>query len=139
MFVVVALLAAFLAYETRWIHRRQQYLAEHPEALMNLLTEETTTAPGLLWLLGERGRVELSVQVPDFYQDKDYHRTHAGPEAELARELFPEATVVVRTRHTIWYTWKPGKPWTWGMRTKPPKPKPVLPKPTQPKVASDSP
>jgi hypothetical protein len=111
MFVVVTLSAVFIAYNTHWMRQRHSYLADHPGATYN---DSPTRAPGLLWLFGERGLEEVRVQVPGFNRDREFHKTNAGPEAEEARRLFPEARVVAKENNTIWYTWRPRTPWTWG-------------------------
>jgi hypothetical protein len=114
MFVVVTLSAVFIAYNTHWMRQRHSYLADHPKAIHPRVHDVPTRAPSLLWLFGERGWQEIQVQVPWFERDREFHKTHAGPEAEEARRLFPEAIIVALEKNTLWYTWRPGTTWAWG-------------------------
>jgi hypothetical protein len=119
MFVVVTGAAALLGYNTYWIRQRHAYLTNHPEAIHDVPQyEQPVRAPGLLWLFGERGKSYIAVQAPGFMKDRDFHKLHAGPEAEEARRLFPEAILEVEDGELLINTWKPGKPWTWGSSKK---------------------
>ena len=88
----------------------------------------------MLWLFGQRGTAELNVAVEEFFRQHE-RGIRSYPDVDLARELFPEATVTVLTafvprpkggHHVVVDTLTPGKiPW-WNQ---PPAPKQS--KPTQ--------
>jgi hypothetical protein len=126
LFVGVTLVCIWLGWSVSWIRQRHKYLADHPEAsALPDPKDKPATAPGLLWMLGEPARTRMVVHSPDFAKKKDYHRKYAGPEADRARELFPEAIIVVIEKPkksksgrggTVWHTWVPGKEWDWGKK-----------------------
>ena len=96
MFVVVTVLAAFLAYHVNWIRQRHRLLAEealrHETARWPFEEEyDGQRAPGLLWLFGERGlkSVELMIdgQEEGRLTERDLVRL------DQAASLFPEADI----------------------------------------------
>ncbi|HEY2839127.1 MAG TPA: hypothetical protein VGJ26_08265, partial [Pirellulales bacterium] len=69
MFVVVTLLALFVADNVTWISDRREFLAEEQanrtaDGITVLGSPEEVRAPGLLWLFGERGlmNVEMGIE-----------------------------------------------------------------------------
>jgi len=123
MLLLVTLLCMWLAWQANWIKQRHGYWAEHPYSSREPeLNDKLATAPRLLWLLGEPGETRMQVNVPTFSKNGEYHRKNAGPEAERARALFPEAIIEVIERDyseetgIVWHTWKPGTTWDWGKR-----------------------
>ena len=61
LFVVVTVLAVFIAYHANWIRQRHTYLQDHPGAADELATPRSTSAPGLLWIFGEPGQRNIAV------------------------------------------------------------------------------
>jgi len=119
LFLLVAVLAAFLAYHLQWIRSRQQrindpgllFVAEDPSVVVG--------APGMLWMFGEPGRalIEVEVQGPSLAElsDADLQK------GRDLRRLFPEAEI--RARHIVEHndsftrSWHAPFPWTPEMQT----------------------
>jgi hypothetical protein len=90
IFVVVTVVAVFLAYHINWIRQRHDLLraqsmlgAEHDYARSSTEPWSAVNAPGLLWLFGERGQYRIRFIIID---------NTADPSEELraAQRLFPE-------------------------------------------------
>ncbi len=105
LFVVVTVLASWLGYELNWVRQRHQLL-NRPDVLhwdqttvvgVNLLVqlpkETPPRAPGLLWLFGETGIVELAWLIDESQFDES-RSMDSYQEVQLARALFPEATLI---------------------------------------------
>lgn len=103
LFVLVTLLACWLAYQVNWIRQRhmlldqQKVLAEEwdrrhqKQWAYATLTVNAPTAPGLLWLFGEEGFGEI----PLILVEKDPgHPVDEASEMRTASRLFPEATLI---------------------------------------------
>jgi hypothetical protein len=119
LFLIVAVLAAFLAYHLQWSRSRQQrindpgllFVAEDPPLVVR--------APGLLWLFGEPGSalIEVEVEGPSLAKlsDADLQK------GRDVRRLFPEAEI--RARHIVEHndrftrSWYAPFPWTPEMQT----------------------
>ncbi len=115
LFVLLTLLGIWLGIQTKWAKDRTSYLEEHQYARSQPWKgDEIASAPRFLWLWGDPGVTRLKVQAPGFWDQKEFHRTNAGPEAAEARELFPEAIIEVLDDDVLYYTWKPGEEWNWG-------------------------
>jgi hypothetical protein len=83
LLIVVALLAvpcAWVSYSLRWIRDRRELL-NRPCAMALEIPGEVVVAPGGLWLFGEWGYAEISID------------WNAPMDADEARRLFPEALV----------------------------------------------
>jgi hypothetical protein len=101
LFVVVTVLAVFLAYPVNRMRERHQFLAEEEarlslnatELIHNSLLDSPKTplpsAPRLLRLLGEPGHSHVNIQVDSIENstDRDIER------AKRAKLLFPEASI----------------------------------------------
>jgi hypothetical protein len=104
LFVVVTVLAIFIAYHVNWIRQRHAFLAFQDarwgdDELSRLnkpvfLQQRSNSAPkasGLLWVFGESGCAVLNVwvSIPDLKElSLSDHKS-----IELAERLFPEASV----------------------------------------------
>ncbi len=105
LFVVVTISAVVLgwrAYSLNWIQERQKagVLAEPPWDVPRIVVgSEEGSAPGLLWLFGERGYDRLRIAFPD---EADKHRLSNEQQQvlERIRSLYPEATVEVVPPYT---------------------------------------
>ena len=94
MFVVVRVFACWLGYELNWIRQRHEALdkdgftSEAPPA-----SADFVTAPGWLWLFGERGYDTIWFKVPN--DERDGMELNPAEVAEVARvsRLFPEAEI----------------------------------------------
>jgi hypothetical protein len=76
MFVVVTVVAIFVAYHVNWIRQRHEFLKTE---VATFPSQSRPSAPGLLWMFGEKGVPNLTVLHPaDFV---------------TAESLFPEATL----------------------------------------------
>lgn len=107
MFVAVTLFACWLGYQVNWIHQRNNFLAEQRERfaafgeldnydvnerfLENRYGKSTTQAPAGLWLLGERGHVEIRIMVIDEDPPKEFS---AYEDCGRGQHLFPESRIV---------------------------------------------
>ena len=88
-FVVVTVFAVWLAYELNWIRQRHEFLgtqsrlaAQHAWVRSNgTLLPKPVSAPGLLWLFGEKGEPAVEIIIMDDYSS----------ELRRAHRLFPEA------------------------------------------------
>ena len=94
MFVAVTVLAGWLGYELNWIRQRRSvgeeaWLSRSVSRRTGL--PEKRTAPGLLWLFGEPGYVDVIVVLGP----REGGELTADEKARLARveNLFPEADV----------------------------------------------
>jgi hypothetical protein len=83
MFVIVALVAVWLAYSANWIRQRREFVRDkQADASTSIFVRESpVVAPGLLWVFGEDGVEVLLLQTPT---ESDF--------AE-GRRLFPEAQI----------------------------------------------
>jgi hypothetical protein len=119
LLLLVAILAAFLAYHLQWIRSRQQRVND-PKLLFVVENRQSfVRAPGLLWLFGEQGwaLIEVEVEGPTLAQlsDADLRK------GRDVRRLFPEAEI--RARHIVEHndrftrTWYAPFPWTPEMQT----------------------
>ena len=103
MFVVVTLVAAFLAYQLNWIWQRHRFLVfvdrnDHNQVLGEWIKPKTPgspkapRAPWLLWLFGEpcQSQILVSIDNPD--------PAAAGEDAQermkTAKRLFPESQIL---------------------------------------------
>ncbi len=97
LFVVVTVFGVWLGYELNWIRQRHEFLVAQ-ESLSNSIgitgksVARDATAPGMLWLLGEKGVSAMGViiaieRLADFDDafDWDSHET-----MREAKRLFPE-------------------------------------------------
>src|SRR5262245_27202765 len=51
LFILIALIACWLAYSVHWIKQRHAYLSEHPDTVLAPDPRDSiASAPGLLWL-----------------------------------------------------------------------------------------
>src|SRR5262245_51059211 len=82
LFVLVTLVAIFFGWQLRWIKYRRDYLKNHHFATkLSDARNPSPIAPWLLWIWGEQGQFKLCVNVPNYRNDYEYHKEHAGPEA----------------------------------------------------------
>ena len=104
MFLVVTLFAVWLAYEANWMRQRQAFIAAQESSANDRSvpvsyehTDSNTRAPGLLWVLGERGWYGVAVITAAPSQAeltlRDYVRLRT------AKGLFPEANIMA-VHHT---------------------------------------
>jgi hypothetical protein len=101
LFVVVTILGCWLAYEFNWIRQRRAVVAESPKWLAyegeDIGPMAQPLAPGLLWLLGEKGYAGVNMVV--IVDELDDTLVDSWPpddiKSELQRveKLFPEAMV----------------------------------------------
>jgi hypothetical protein len=104
MFVLVTVVALWLAYEVRWMRAREAFIAdegaareEHREATWWSVAvavapgQPPMQAPGMLALLGEQGYAGISflAESPTMRQLTDRDRQRLA----TARRLFPEAQI----------------------------------------------
>ncbi len=88
LFLVVTVVCAVLSWQLKLAHQRRAFLARNEVTDYSDAQAKPTTrpmAPGLLWLVGERGVSRLVVVAPQY---------------EEARRLFPEADV---TRGVVFF------------------------------------
>ncbi len=83
LFVVMTLLCVWSAYSINWIRQRREAIAESGAVEIGNDPNSNQTAPGLLFLFGERGYDTLGIGV-----DPMEHYTRL-------QSLFPEARVAV--------------------------------------------
>jgi hypothetical protein len=109
LFVLITACAIFFGWELHWKNQRHEYLKTHKG--FNAATR--LRAPGLLWLFGELGVNQVVVESPGFGEmsAKRLYNDHAPPEAVAARNLFPEAAIIVVEGETVWEGWQPGTEW----------------------------
>lgn len=94
MFVVVTVLACWLGYELSWVRQRRAVL---PGAMKSRSMSSRTgrpekrPAPGLLWLFGEPGYVDVIVRFP--YRVGGELTPAEESKLEHTEALFPEADV----------------------------------------------
>jgi hypothetical protein len=74
--VALSIPLAWVGYSLNWIRQRHEALAAR--RVYDFSDSAATTAPGGLWLFGERGVIGILCSPED---------------AELARRLFPEASI----------------------------------------------
>ena len=97
LFVLLTLFACWLGYSTNWIRQRREALAmdrvgtEYRKPFA--YTPAAATAPGLLWLLGERGYKTISYWIPDG-KDREWTPSEKA-DIDRLEQLFPEAGLVV--------------------------------------------
>ena len=107
MFVVVTIVAVFLAYHVNWIRQRHAFLARQRDLfiakselenydvdkrfLRGVYGNDFMPAPWPLRLLGEAGRVELRIMVTDGDPPKDFAEYD---DCRLGQSLFPESRIV---------------------------------------------
>ncbi len=105
LLVLMAIAAAWVAWNTRWIRQRHDFIAEKKASYARRGGDPahyhvgggTAQAPMSLWLLGERGFEVLQFDV--YVEHYDENRTF-GSYREIqqqqvrARILFPEVTVI---------------------------------------------
>ena len=95
LFVVVTIVAGFIAYHANWIRQRREAIAVYggiydvPDEFLN---PDVVRSPGLLWLFGERGVREFRVSLPDTVENAG-RWIESHPEVERIKRLFPEAEV----------------------------------------------
>jgi hypothetical protein len=106
LFVVVTVVAVFLAYHINWIRQRDNFIVDelaaykrsHPSRdpwpvrnSKGVSGLRSHRAPGALWLFGEEGLVNVNVRVDGLPAEglsvRDWERI------QLARRLFPEAGI----------------------------------------------
>jgi hypothetical protein len=75
--LVVSIPLAWVGYSLNWIRQRHEALAAR--RLYDFSGSAATTAPGGLWLFGERGVITIFCSTEE--------------NAELARRLFPESRI----------------------------------------------
>jgi hypothetical protein len=99
MFVVVTVVAIFVGYHVHWIRERHSLLdrAKQPPGRDIIeLPGEPLSAPGLLWLFGERGVAEIWIHFyePPVHQMNGQGETTPEQEAEGERihRYFPESS-----------------------------------------------
>lgn len=107
LFIVVTVLACWLGYELNWIRQRHEVAAGATvsrSVSSRTGLPEKRTAPGLLWLFGEHGYVDVILRFPHRVGDE----LTPSEEAELQRaeKLFPEADVNYR----LYYIPRPERP-----------------------------
>jgi hypothetical protein len=112
LFIVVTVLACWLAYEARWIRQRHEFLAHRDsvsqrfhEATLGqdvslpraeIITADAQETPGLLWLLGEDKVSSFDLYVVVDGNAIDHSRPiDSYPDVKEAQRLFPEAQIVV--------------------------------------------
>jgi hypothetical protein len=98
IFLLVALFAAFLAYQANWIRERHAFLVEENQKLAadNIAPEpptDDTPAPGLLWLLGEKGVDAVIFWFDGKNSDWSFYDGEQVARTERAMKLFPEAEI----------------------------------------------
>jgi hypothetical protein len=103
MFVAVMVFACWVGYQVNWIRQRNELLARpdvfhsrFPFVSGNLVIEPPTQsqrAPGVLWILGEKGVHSLQLPVsPERFETLDC--AECREEIRHAKSLFPEAVTV---------------------------------------------
>ena len=92
LFAAVTALGCVFAYQARWVRQRNAFVSLQRTELRKLgfdvnffADNNRKPAPGLTWLVGERGFEKLIVVVEQQQKDRDVNR---------AKELFPEATFI---------------------------------------------
>ena len=109
LLIAITALGCFLGYELSWIRQRRQFLADHDLARQSHVsysygllytsedvgrlgvTRKCPTAPGLLWLFGEKG---VNVMVIDVPPELTGQQRQSVPElVATARRLFPESEI----------------------------------------------
>jgi hypothetical protein len=102
MFVLVTLVAAFLAYQLNWIRQRHRFLVfvdcnNHNQVLGEWIrpktpaNSKTLRAPRLLWLFGEPYQSQIVVSIDN--ADPAAAGEDAQERMQTAKRLFPEATI----------------------------------------------
>jgi len=88
----IAALGCVFAYQASWVRQRSEFVSLQRTELrklgfdVNFFSDNNRkAAPGLTWLVGERGFEKLIVCV---------EQAQNGREVERAKELFPEATFI---------------------------------------------
>ncbi len=111
LFVVVTVLAVFIAYHVNWIHQRHEFIEVAPERSGYVASRdpylpngEPQRPPGLLWIFGETGYFEISLKFHWQQLEPSVDGAMVGMSApplddsdlaivERCRWLFPEAQV----------------------------------------------
>ncbi|HEY2840642.1 MAG TPA: hypothetical protein VGJ26_15910 [Pirellulales bacterium] len=115
MFIVVTLIAAFVAYHMNWIRQRRAVIegrlgedvyvqswdpAEDPFNPPLAPKWRPPRGPGLLWLFGERGYANLDIQFgPPIRRQRDLTPEELARTKQIER-LFPES--IVHAEPMIW-------------------------------------
>jgi len=102
LFIVMTVFGLWLGWETKWIRDRHRMLENHEAVILEDQLEDQidfaarwasrgmtpATAPGGMWLIGERGVTELRVYINpcDPKRSPEAHEV-----SQRARRLFPEA------------------------------------------------
>ena len=111
MFVVVTVMAIFIAYHVNWIRQRHRLIVEEDlkrDGHVSWSGVPGVRAPGVLWLFGENGVNTTFVMVEG--EDIDHLTTSDMGRVKKARQLFPEAiigAIYIRIREDgSMYYWK---------------------------------
>jgi hypothetical protein len=82
LFVVVTVVGCWLGYSVNWIRQRHAVSESAVNCGTFVIPVKALSAPGLLWIFGERGVAELSLMLK-----------RSDPEVNRIRRLFPEAVL----------------------------------------------
>lgn len=80
--VLVALPASWVGYSLRWIDARKEFRVVHDSARLRGIPHTPRSAPGLLWLFGERPVLN--------WQTSELTREEVAEAKRLFPEAFPE-------------------------------------------------
>jgi hypothetical protein len=102
MFVAVAVVAAWLAYQAQWVHERRLLVENHEVAIFATDDGTPPRAPSTLWLFGEKGAGNITLQLVLDEKPKPGQNTDLTslPLYARAQRAFPEAKI--RGLRTSW-------------------------------------